>query len=189
MPDLSPYLLFTQRFEEAGVRHAVGGGVAVILFGEPRLTLDLDVLLDLRVEQVRRFLEVFPASEFYVPPEDVIHLEIARNSRGHFNLYHHSSGVRADIYLRSRDPLDAWSLENVVRVDVGEGSLAAAPPEAVIIRKLEYFHEGGSEKHARDIRSILAMQRPLRHRALMDQWIAERGLRDVWRDVLESPER
>jgi hypothetical protein len=187
MHELSPYLIFTDRFNRAGLRYAVGGGVAAMVYGEPRLTLDLDLLLELSIKQIDRLLGEFPDFEFYVPPADAIQIEVARGHRGHMNVYHHSSGLRADIYLASRDPLDAWSLDNVVRVDVDGGMLALAPPEAVIIRKLEYFREGGSEKHVRDIRTILSMQEPLAHRPLMEKWIVERGLQDVWRQVMEDP--
>jgi hypothetical protein len=180
MPDPSPYLPFTLRFEEAGISYVVGGGLAAILYGEPRLTLDLDVLVDLRVKQIDRLLEVFPAEEFYVPPADVIRMEIARGHRGHMNLYYFLTGIRADIYLRSPDPLDAWALANPNRMEVAGGSMAVAPPEAVIIRKLEYFREGGSEKHVRDVQTMLAVQGSLQHRELMEQWIVERRLSKEW---------
>ena len=186
MPDPSPYLPFTVRFEAAGIPYAVGGGVAAILYGEPRLTLDVDVLLDLRVTQIDRFLQEFPDAEFYVPPKDVIRMEISRGFRGHMNLYYFSTGIRADIYLRSRDPLDEWTLANPNRLEVVGGSMLVAPPEAVIIRKLEYFREGGSEKHVRDIQAILAMQEPLQHRGLLEEWIAERRLSKEWSIILKD---
>lgn len=188
MPGLSPYLPFTKRFEAAEIRYAVAGGVAAILYGEPRLTLDLDVLLELSIKQIDRFLAAFPEEEFYVPPREVIHAEISRGHRGHLNLYEHSSGIRADIYLRSRDPLDTWSLENSVRLAVDGDTLVVVPPEAVIVRKLEYLREGGGDRHVRDIRTILAMQRPLAHQAPMEQWIRERQLEREWSMILKDLE-
>lgn len=157
-----------------------------MVYGEPRLTLDLDVLLEFSVKQTNSFLREFPETEFYLPPVETIRMEIARGFRGHMNLYHHSSGLRADIYLASKDPLDSWSLDNAVRIHVDGGTIAVAPPEAVIIRKLEYFREGGSEKHSRDIQSILSMQTPLKNRALMEEWIRTRGLDAVWRQLAQD---
>lgn len=82
-------------------------------------------------------------------------IEAAREQRGHFNLLHHDSGWKADVYLMGQDPLHAWGM---ARAQVGdlEGEPARfAPPEYVIIRKLEFFREGGSEKHIRDIQKML----------------------------------
>src|SRR5439155_21191481 len=54
-----------------------------------------------------------------------------------------------------------------------------APPEYVIIGKLEFFGEGGSEKHLRDIRGMLAMTEV--DRAVLEKEIARRSLEDAWR--------
>ncbi len=187
MLELSPYLIFTERFDRAGLRYAIGGGVAAMVYGEPRLTLDLDVLLELKFAKIDALLAEFPEVEFYVPPAEAIRIEVSRGYRGHMNMYHHSSGLRADIYLASRDPLDVWSLNNSVRLDIDGGAIAIAPPEAVIVRKLEYFREGGSEKHLRDIRAILSGQSNLANRSLMHEWIEHRGLQDAWRRVSDEP--
>jgi hypothetical protein len=48
------------------------------------------------------------------------------------------------------------------------------------VRKLEYYREGGSEKHLRDLRSILAISgEQLNYPALQD-WIQNRGLQAEW---------
>ncbi len=58
-----------------------------------------------------------------------------------------------------------------------------APPEYVIVRKLEYYREGGSEKHLRDIRSMLAVSGEQIDRASLREWIERRGLQTEWRLV------
>ena len=61
-----------------------------------------------------------------------------------------------------------------------------APPEYVIVRKLEYDREGGSEKHLRDIRSRLAVSGGQMDRPALEQWIERRGLQNQWRLVSTS---
>ena len=73
-----------------------------------------------------------------------------------FNLIHHQSQFKADIYLAARDPLHSWALEHRRRIDLAGAGAWIAPPEYVILRKLEFLREGGSDKHLRDIRFILA---------------------------------
>jgi hypothetical protein len=57
---------------------------------------------------------------------------------------------------------------------------------AGILRKLEYFREGGSEKHLRDIRGMLEVSGAQIDRQLLEQWIARLGLAAEWTRVLAS---
>jgi hypothetical protein len=53
----------------------------------------------------------------------------------------------------------------------------------VIVRKLEYYREGGSQKHLRDIRSMLAISGEQLDRAALNEWIERLGLQTEWRVV------
>jgi hypothetical protein len=134
----------------------ITGAVASIIYGEPRLTNDIDLVIDMKPDDVEAFADAFPIEDFYCPPPDVIKLEIGRSLRGHFNLIHHATGFKADIYASGRDELHYWGLNNRKPVDVEGEKFWLAPIEYVIFRKLEYYREGESEKHLRDISSILA---------------------------------
>jgi hypothetical protein len=67
------------------------------------------------------------------------------------------TGFKADLYLTGRDELEAWAFRFQRRVRFEGETVALVPPEYVIVRKLEYYREGGSEKHLRDLRSMLAV--------------------------------
>ena len=96
-----------------------------------------------------------------------------------FNLIHHSTQFKADIYVAATDSLHRWALENRRRIYLDGDGLWVAPPEYVIIRKLEYLREGQSDKHVRDIRFMLAATDV--DRALIDREVAQRGLDIEWR--------
>jgi len=81
--------------------------------------------------------------------------------------------------ISSDDPLHAWALHNRRAVEIGAVQIWLAPPEYVIIKKLEFLREGGSEKHVRDVRGILAVMDV--DRPLLETQIAQRGLRDFLR--------
>lgn len=188
MHEVNLFLLFTRGLEKLRAPYMVSGSVAVIVYGAPRLTHDVDLIVVLDRKQVDRLAEVFPPSEFYCPPPEVIAVEVAREQRGHFNIIHNESGFKSDMYLSGRDPLHAWGLARAKRLEVEGESLVVAPPEYVILRKLEFFREGGSEKHLHDIRSMLATSPESIQRADLERWIAELGLRDSWKKVEEAPD-
>jgi len=188
MPEANLFLMFTRRLNALGVSYMVSGSVAVIIYGEPRLTHDVDLIVVLDREHVARIPEVFSPEEFYCPPIEVIAVEVAREQRGHFNIIHHVTGFKADVYLSGRDPLHSWGLARAQRLEVEGETLVVAPPEYVILRKLEYHREGGSEKHLRDIRSMLDTSPEKIHRAELEQQIVARGLQESWRQVQEGKE-
>ena len=61
-------------------------------------------------------------------------------------------------------------------------------PEDVILKKLEYFKEGGSERHIRDIAGVLKVQAERIDRESIADWATRLGLGDTWRDVLRRVE-
>lgn len=179
MPARNPLAPFLEPLERLGLPYCVTGSVAASVYGEPRLTADIDVVLLLKVGDVARLRAAFPDAEYYVPPEDVLLVEISRGSRGAFNLIHHATQFKADIYLAARDPLHAWALEHRRRINLEGDQAWIAPPEYVVLRKLEFLREGGQDKHVRDIRFILAATGL--DLTFVDSEIARLGLQAQWR--------
>jgi len=155
-----------------------------MIYGEPRLTLDLDLVVELDVERAEELLAAFPEAEFYRPPLEVVRLECSRDARGHFNLIHGETGMKANVYPVARDALHLWGLAHRRRIGYGPGQLWLAPPEYVILRKLEFWREGRSEKHLRDVRAMLASDLGLDH-GFLDGELRRRGLEEAWQRVTE----
>ena len=185
MPSLDPILIFTRAFEALGLRYMVSGSVAAIYYGEPRLTNDVDIIVFLASDDTVRLAEAFPPDRFYCPPLEVIQMEARRAQRGHFNLIHHETGFKADIYTGGRDELHAWGIENTTLVKLGEDELRLAPPEYVIIRKLQFYREGGSSKHLRDILAMVNGLGPQWDRRQLDELVASYGLQSAWWEALQ----
>lgn len=181
MPEPELPLLFTRGLRALGVRHMVSGSIAAGLYGAPRLTNDVDIIVVLDRAQIARLPETFPESEFYCPPVEAIEEEAARAERGHFNVIHHETGFKADFYPVGHDPLHAWALARTRQLDVAGEPFIVAPPEYVILRKLEFYLEGGSEKHLRDIRSMIEVSSTVIDRAELERMIGERGLEQAWK--------
>lgn len=180
------FLLFTGPLDGLGLDYLVTGSVASIIYGEPRLTHDIDIVLDLAASDASKLESVFPLDSFYCPPREIIQIEARRDQRGHFNIIHHETGYKADIYIKGKHPLHEWALEHRCSIALSDGKLWIAPPEYVILRKLEYFREGGSEKHLRDIRGMIAVSGDLIDGAIMDVWVERLHLEVEWDLVREN---
>jgi hypothetical protein len=173
--------LFTAPLEQANLTYMVTGSVASIMYGLPRFTHDVDLVLDVSVGDIVTFVALFPLVDYYCPPEEILLAEIRRRQRGHFNLIHHQTGYKADVYLFRQDELHRWGLDNRRRVDLNpQVAFWVAPPEYVIIRKLEYYQEGGSVKHIQDIRGMLEISGDSIDQKVILTWVKRKGLSEVW---------
>lgn len=173
-PDL--LRLFVRPLHNAGLRYLIGGSVAAMHYSEPRFTIDVDLPLLITPGDIPTMARIFPATEYYCPPEEVIAVETNRECNGHFNIIHGSSGLKADIYPSNRDPWFGWAWRNKRVEMVDECEIFIAPPEFVVLWKLEYYRQGGSEKHARDISRILAVQKERIDQGFLRQAAETRGL-------------
>ncbi len=187
MTDPSLISLFVRPLNQLGVPYLVTGGVATVIYGEPRLTRDIDLVIDLRAQDAPRFAAAWPAAEFYVPPVEVIAEESGRPAHGHFNVIHHDTAMRADVYLAGTDALNAWSFSHRVTRRIDEDEVSLAPIEAVILSKLRYYQMGRSERHLRDIRQMLVISGYLMDRPELERWAARLGVESEWRLAQDFP--
>lgn len=172
--------LFVAPLNHAGVEYMVTGGLAAVVYGHPRLTLDVDLVIRLAERDARAFSALWPPDEFYCPPVEVIIEERERPAHGHFNVIHHESAMRADVYLAGTDALNAWALQRRVVRQVEDEVVQFAPIESVILSKLHYFQMGGSDRHLRDIARMMEISGSLVDRPTLDEWIARLNLGDAW---------
>jgi hypothetical protein len=174
--------LFVAPLEAAGISaYMISGSIASIEYGEPRATLDIDLVLLLSSGEVAQLPGLFPAPDYYLPPEDVVYLEIQRPTRGHFNIIHVPSGLKADCYPSRSHPCLPWALSHRRRARLMGIDVWMAPPEYVILWKLEFYREGREEKHLRDIRGILQVSGEELDRSFLEESIAALGLQEAWR--------
>ena len=85
-----------------------------------------------------------------------------------------------DVYPAGRDPLNAWGLAHRRQMRIGAHVVWTAPPEYVILLKMEYWRDGGSEKHLRDIRTMLRIMGPDVDRGMIEAEAARRGVAREW---------
>lgn len=182
-PDLIE--LFIRPLERLGVEYMITGGVAAVIYGDPRFTRDVDLVLELDAERASDLLAAFDPGEFYLPPVEVVSAEARRTEGGHFNIIHHDSALRADVYTAGDVALHRWALDRAVRLRVGAGEISVAPIEYVVLRKLQYYRDSGSDRHLRDIAMMLRFSGDAVDRDGLDEWCGRLGLTS-WLEQADS---
>jgi hypothetical protein len=177
-----------ETLERLAIPYAIVGSIASGAWGESRFTQDIDVLVDLATENVAALCSAFPESDFYVS-QDAARDAVAR--RGQFNVIHPASGNKIDFMIAGDTPWAASQLKRIKRLplfpsqDGAFHDAAFAAPEDVILSKLNYFREGGSDKHLRDIAGVLKISGDFVDRAYITRFAAEFGVTDIWQAVLD----
>ncbi len=159
--------------EKQNIEYMVVGSVASIIYGEPRMTQDMDIVININPQDANKIESSFPLEQYYCPPLEVIKAEL--NQRGQFNLLHHKSGLKIDVMIRKNSPHSIEEFKRRHKVSfIKDFEVYLAKPEDVIIKKLVFYREGNSAKHITDIRGILS-ETPVDHDYL-NKWITELNL-------------
>jgi hypothetical protein len=177
--ELLQYLVET--LEGLCIDYMIVGSHASIYYGEPRFTQDVDVVVELTPQALSRLLERFPSSDFYVS-EETARDALAR--RGQFNIIHGASAVKIDVFFGKDTDYDHVRFARRQRLPLVPGRDAYfARPEDIILYKLLYFREGGSDRHLRDIAGILAVSGTELDRGYIVHWARQLRVGDLWEEA------
>ena len=178
------FLIFIRKLNQLDIQYMVTGSVASIIYGEPRITHDVDIVVEITVDDAQKIFRHFPINEFYCPPIDILTIEAKRLHRGHFNLIHHETGFKADIYIAGNDDFAKWALKNTYDLYLEGEKVKIAPIEYVIIKKLEYYKEGKAQKHVVDIVNILKLSKDRINLNILKKYINKYSLKKEWEECL-----
>ena len=160
------------------IPYLVTGSMATIAYGEPRFTNDIDVVIALPEEKIDAFCARFPSPEYYCPRHMVLD---AVQKKFQFNIIHPASGLKIDMMIATDSAFDRSRLNRGKRIATADDAFALfASPEDVILKKLIYYREGGSEKHLRDIAGVLKVQAERIDRHYIAQWADRLGVSEEW---------
>ena len=170
--------------ERLAIPYMLVGSFASTAYGEPRFTQDIDIVVDLPAAQVPDFCAAFPAPEFFVSEQAV---REAVEKQFQFNVLHPSSGNKIDFLLPRADEWGRVQMERRQKVQLlPDRAGIAARPEDVILGKMWYYAEGGSEKHLRDITGILRISGADVDQEYVRQWAEKLGHAEIWQAILQK---
>ena len=143
--------------ESLGIPYMVVGGFAAILYGEPRLTIDVDIVVEMKAEHIRPLVAAFSIPDYYASEEAI---RDSLHRRFPFNVIQPATGAKVDLVPLSDDPFTRLAFQRRQRLEYDNAGHSAAfiTPEDIIVAKLIAYRDTGSDKHLRDVRGVLVMQ-------------------------------
>jgi len=183
MSDLDPLEIAAEladALERVGVRYILGGSLASTALGEPRATLDVDLVADLEPGTLLPWLQ-------RLGPDYAVDVAWARDEvarRGSFQLVHRPTMTRVDVFAPAWVGVHLWKWENRRRLEldpVTKRGIDVTGPEGIVIQKLSWFRAGGevSDRQWRDVLGVLKAQRGLLDRAALEHWARVCGSADL----------
>jgi hypothetical protein len=172
--------LVTEVLERLGVRYYVGGSLASATYGIPRTTLDADIITDLQAAHIDPFVAAL-GDDFYVDGDSVREAVALKSS---FNLIHHATMFKIDIFIPKDRPADQARFDNrILRAfdEQGEHLVYLSSPEDVVLAKLEWYKLGHqvSDRQWQDILGVVRVQENRLVIPYLRRWAAELGVADL----------
>ena len=170
--------IVTGRLERAGIGYMVTGSMALNYYALPRMTRDIDVVVELAPPDAERIVDML-REDFDVDGEAV---RRAIERREAFNAIEMTRVVKADFVVRKDSAYRRTEFARKRRVSVDGYELFIVAPEDLLISKLDWARDTRSETQLGDVRNILESVGELDHTYLAE-WIAHLGLDALYREV------
>ena len=171
-------------FERLDIDYFVTGSMATIAFGISRYTNDIDIVAEISNDHVAPLCDAFPPPDFYCSA-NAIREAIAR--RRQFNILHLTSGLKVDVIVPARTDFNHARMSRKVKLKpAADLEVWFSTPEDAIIKKLDFYREGQSEKHLTDIANVLKIQGSNIDVPYIESWIQKLNLQAEWRLVKDQ---
>ena len=179
MDELFEFLVLSaERLDQAHIPYMLSGSVALSMYAQPRMTRDVDFVIEITEGQVDAFLELFEA-DCYVDRESVFE---AVRSRGMFNVIHQAWVVKADFVVRKDQPYRKVEFERRRTVSIEGKKLTVVTAEDLLLSKLHWAKDSRSELQLGDVRNLMSSE-PNLDWPYIRQWAEKLGVIDLLREV------
>lgn len=167
------------------IPYIVTGGISVLIWGRPRFTADIDMVVELKKEKVKDLVKALQALKQggYID-EDVVQEAIL--NEGEFNFIDNESGVKVDFWVLQNSDFDTSRLKRRVIKKIFGQKIYFISPEDLILIKLKCHKEVFSDKQIEDVKSILKISGEKIDSKYLKNWAKKLDVFDVLASLLKK---
>jgi hypothetical protein len=166
-----------RRLAETAIPYMITGSIAANFYTVPRMTRDIDIVVELSERDIDRFISLFE-KDYYLEPETV--REAVKN-KGMFNLIHEEYVIKIDFVVRKDTPYRHREFARRKKIVVDNQDLYIVSPEDLILSKLEWAKESRSETQLNDVRNLLKDVQL--NRRYLTRWARALGVQSLYEEV------
>lgn len=173
--------------QDLKIPYAVTGGFAVIIWGKPRFTADIDIIVELISENISPLAKALLSidKDVYTSEEA---MRDALKRRSEFNFIHPQTGLKVDFWVRGSkaDIYGKLKFERVRAKEINKQEIFFVSPEDLILSKLTWYKESESSKHLEDIRTILENPELKLDLDYIKKWAAQQSTIEILEEILKK---
>lgn len=166
------------RLEAAGIPYMVTGSMAANFYTTPRMTRDIDLVIELSEEDTSRVVQLFQ-DEYYIDREMV---QQAVRNRSMFNMIHNALVVKVDCVVRKDSDYRREEFARRRPVDIAGQQVFLVAPEDLILSKLDWAKESRSQTQLGDVTNLLKSVQGL-DKTYLNHWADRLGLAALYQEV------
>ena len=136
------------------IPYAITGGFAVTIWGKPRYTADIDVIVEMADKNVKPLAKKLLAIDKDVYASEDMMRE-ALMYHGEFNFIHSDTGLKVDFFVQDDSSYNKLKMKRAVVRSIFNHQIPFVSPEDLILSKLMWSKESESQKQAGDVKSVL----------------------------------
>jgi hypothetical protein len=171
----------SEKLRSAGIAFMLTGSVAMSYYATPRMTRDIDIVVALDRDDIEKTSSLFE-SDYYVSQEAVADA-IRRKSM--FNIIHFESVIKVDLIVLRNTPFAITAFGRRRELAVGDFQTTIISREDLILSKLVWAKDSGSEMQLRDVRNLLAAVCDIDY---LRKWAEDLSVKETLESLLNSHE-
>lgn len=167
------------------IPYLVTGGMAVLVWGRPRFTADIDIVVELKLSDVDKlFFSLNKLSKAgYIDKDAMIE---ALNNFGEFNFIDGDTGIKVDFWVLKENDFDLSRLNRRIKKRVLNKQIYFSSPEDLILSKLQWYKKSLSSRHLEDVESILKISGEKLDLKYLSQWAKKMGNENLLEKCLKK---
>ena len=178
--ELEVLKIVTQRLREAGINYMISGSIAANYYTIPRMTRDIDVVIELSEGDIDKFVGLFEG-DFYVNRETVAN-EVSR--QGMFNLIYNRYVIKIDFIIKKSSAYQQCAFSRRKQVLIEQSPVWFVSAEDLVISKLVWAKDSHSEMQLKDVGNLIETVDNLDLKYI-DNWVREFGLEQIYKEATQ----